>query len=259
MRGKTPSPERATVIELDNIRKQFASVTALGPVTLRIAASKTTVVIGPSGCGKTTLLRVLLGLALPDEGRVRYDNVVLSPDNLLEWRHKIGYVNQDGGLFPHLAARANVTLLARHLAKPDDWIESRIRVLTDLVRLPLDLLQRYPRELSGGQRQRVALMRALMLDPPYLFLDEPLGALDPMTRHALQGDLKAIFAKLGKTVLLVTHDLHEAAFFADEIVMLSEGQVVQRGSMDDLLLRPSTPFVTEFVRAQRVDSRLAAT
>jgi osmoprotectant transport system ATP-binding protein len=112
--------------------------------------------------------------------------------------------------------------------------------------------------LSGGQRQRVALMRALMLDPEVLLLDEPLGALDPMTRHRLQHDLKSIFTSLARTVVLVTHDMHEAAWFADEIVLMREGRVVQRGSLDDLLQRPAQAFVTEFIRAQRADPRLAA-
>ena len=163
----------------------------------------------------------------------------------------MGYVVLDGGLFPHLTAFGNVSLMARYLGWAPAAIQTRVRALADLVRLPLPSLERYPAELSGGQQQRVALMRALLLDPELLFLDEPLGALDPLVRAELQDDLRAVFARLAKTVVLVTHDLAEAALFAHVIVLMKDGRVVQRGSLDDLLERPADPFVTRFVRAQR--------
>ena len=194
---------------------------------------------------------MLAGLVLPDSGRVIVNDVELTNANLSGLRQQMGYVIQDGGLFPHLTARDNVTLLARHLRRDNDSIKQRLTQLSDLVRLPSALLERYPRQLSGGQRQRVALMRALMLDPPLLLLDEPLGALDPITRYALQGELKSIFSQLKKTVVLVTHDLHEAAYFADQIVLMRDGQVIQTGAIDDFQKRPVVPFVTEFVMAQR--------
>jgi osmoprotectant transport system ATP-binding protein len=183
--------------------------------------------------------------------------VTVTPRSTLRLRHRIGYVIQAGGLFPHLSARRNVTLLALHLGRPRAEVDRRVDQLADVVQISRDMLDRYPSALSGGQRQRVALMRALMLDPPVLLMDEPLGALDPMIRHDLQTDLVEIFAKLGKTVVLVTHDMHEAAHFAHEIVLMREGRVLQRGSLEDLLARPADPFVTEFVRAQRADPRLA--
>ncbi|MEK6210684.1 MAG: ATP-binding cassette domain-containing protein [Pseudomonadota bacterium] len=244
------------MISLTGVSKSFGSVRALAPTTLSFAPGRTTVVIGPSGCGKTTLLRLMLGLTIPDSGSVALDGEMLTQANVDTLRHRVGYVIQDGALFPHLTAKRNVTLMARFLGRSRDEIERRCSELAALARIPVDLLARYPRELSGGQRQRVALMRALMLDPPALLMDEPLGALDPMTRHALQVDLKSIFARLGKTVVLVTHDMHEAAHFADEIVMMREGTVIQRGTLDDLLARPAEPFVTEFIRAQRADPRL---
>ena len=187
----------------------------------------------------------------PDHGRVIVNDVDLTDANLLEWRHQIGYVIQDGGLFPHLTSRENVTLLASHLRRPTDMIDRRLIELADLVRLPTALLDRYPQELSGGQRQRVALLRALMLDPQVLFLDEPLGALDPMTRYALQGELTTIFEQLKKTVVLVTHDMNEAAYFADQILLMDGGIVVQSGTFDDLYSRPANSFVSEFIRAQQ--------
>jgi osmoprotectant transport system ATP-binding protein len=163
----------------------------------------------------------------------------------------MGYVVQDAGLFPHLTAAGNVSLLARHLGWDRERIRRRLQELTELARLPADALERYPAELSGGQRQRVGLMRALMLDPPVLLMDEPLGALDPMTRSQLQADLRTIFRELQKTVALVTHDLAEAAYFADEIVLLASGRIEQQGTMRDFVHRPATAFVSDFVRAQR--------
>jgi osmoprotectant transport system ATP-binding protein len=163
----------------------------------------------------------------------------------------MGYVVQDGGLFPHLTAGSNVTLMARYLGWSEERITSRLEELTVLTQLPRDGLDRYPAELSGGQRQRVSLMRALMLDPELLLLDEPMGALDPMIRSELQAELRAIFRRLGKTVVFVSHDLGEAAYLGDHLVLLRAGRVVQQGTFADLTDRPVEPFVTAFVNAQR--------
>ena len=239
------------MIALENVSKRYSQSAALAPLNFTFRAQATTVLIGPSGCGKSTVLRLLAGLVFPDSGRVMVNDMQLTDANLADMRQKMGYVIQDGGLFPHLTARDNVTLLARYLRRDNKSIKQRLNLLSDLVRLPSALLDRYPQQLSGGQRQRVALMRALMLDPPLLLLDEPLGALDPITRYALQGELKTIFSQLKKTVVLVTHDLHEAAYFADQIVLMREGQVIQTGAIDDFQKRPVVPFVSEFVMAQR--------
>jgi osmoprotectant transport system ATP-binding protein len=240
------------LITLDNVSKTYGRRTALAPVSMEFARARTTVLIGPSGCGKSTLLRMIVGLVMPDTGRVCIDNEVLTLDNVDRLRHRTGYVIQDGGLFPHLSAAYNVTLLARHLGMTTATIDARVRFLADLVSIPIDALSRYPQQLSGGQRQRIGLMRALMLDPPLLLLDEPLGALDPITRYELQDQLKAIFGKLGKTVIMVTHDMSEAAFFGDVIVMMREGRIVQRGTFDDLLHMPAEPYVESFMRAHRL-------
>jgi len=239
------------MFHLDGAAKRFAGRTALGPISVEIPAGKTTVLIGPSGCGKSTLLRLLIGLIAPDGGSVSFERVAVTDATAQSVRRKVGYVIQDGGLFPHLSARGNVALLARHLAWPRDRIDARIAELAELTRFPLDALARSPNQLSGGQRQRVGLMRALMLDPVALLLDEPLGALDPLVRAELQDDLRGIFRKLQKTVVLVTHDLGEAAFFADRIVLLKDGLIVQDGTAADLWHRPADPFVTRFVQAQR--------
>jgi len=163
----------------------------------------------------------------------------------------MGYVIPDGGLFPHLTARDNVLLLGRELGRPESALQARLRELAELTRFPEDALPRYPAELSSGQRQRVGLMRALLLDPELLLLDEPLGALDPMVRSRLQEDLKRIFRETSRTVVLVTHDLAEAAFLADRIFLMNEGAIVQEGTLADLRERPAAAFVTEFVRSQR--------
>jgi osmoprotectant transport system ATP-binding protein len=245
------------LIVLENVSKTYALKIALHRVTIAFPSAQTTVLIGPSGCGKSTLLRMIVGLIRPDTGRILIDQTVLSDDNLESLRHGMGYVIQEGGLFPHLTAKENVTLLARQLKRNPDEIAARTQSLADLVAISSDTLERYPQQLSGGQRQRVGLMRALMLDPPVLLLDEPLGALDPVTRYDLQADLKSIFATLKKTVVLVTHDMGEAAFFADEIVLMREGHIVQRGDIDDLFDRPAEPYVKTFLNAQRVPSRTA--
>ena len=243
------------MVTLENVSKTYGSRVALHPVTLEFSNRQTVVLIGPSGCGKSTLLRMIVGLVRPDTGRVIVEGAALSSESLESLRHATGYVIQDGGLFPHLTVRDNVTLLARHLRRESRWVDERVRELAALVSIPEDALARYPQQLSGGQRQRVGIMRALMLDPPLLLLDEPLGALDPVTRYELQGELKSIFERLGKTVIMVTHDMGEAAYFADEIVMMREGSVIQRGTAEDLLRRPADPYVIDFVRAQRAPLR----
>ena len=239
------------MIRLDGVCKTYRGSVALAPASLTFAAQRTSVLIGPSGCGKSTLLRLIIGLVRPDYGRVWIAGEELRADNVERLRHGIGYVIQDGGLFPHLTAGGNVALLARYLGRSDAWVEDRVSRLADLVRIPRHLLGRFPWELSGGQRQRVSLMRALMLDPPVLLLDEPLGALDPVTRYELQDELKRVFAELSKTVVLVTHDMNEAAHFGDYIVLLRAGHVVQAGAFSEFLANPAESYVRDFIRAQR--------
>ena len=238
-------------LELSGATKSYDGTIALAPLDLQIAPGETVGLIGPSGSGKTTILRLALGLLTPDAGVVRFRGVPLERSNLLAARRQMGYVVQDGGLFPHLTAAENVELLARHLRWDAARIEVRRNELVELTRFPADALERYPAQLSGGQRQRVGLMRALFLDPALLLLDEPLGAIDPLVRAELQDDLSAIFARLDKAVIVVTHDLAEAAFFARRMVLLRQGRIVQQGSIETLLRQPAEPFVTRFVEAQR--------
>jgi len=241
----------SALVQLVDVSKRYNGAAAVQPTNLSIERGKTTVLIGPSGCGKSTLLRLIIRLIEPDSGTIEFDGTSVTAENIDTLRRRIGYVIQEGGLFPHLTARGNILLMPRHLGKPENKIGPRLSELCSLTRFPEDLLDRYPLELSGGQRQRVSLMRALMLSPELLLLDEPLGALDPLVRAALQKDLKEIFARLQQTALLVTHDLAEAAYLGDKIVLMNEGRVVQQGSIVDLREKPANNFVTEFINAQR--------
>jgi len=241
----------SALVQLVAVSKRYTGAAALHSTDLGVERGKTTVLIGPSGCGKSTLLRLIIGLTAPDSGTISFDGSQITQANSERLRRQIGYVIQEGGLFPHLTARANILLVARHLGKSLEEMRTRLLELCELTRFSDNLLSRYPIELSGGQRQRVSLMRALMLSPELLLLDEPLGALDPLVRASLQKDLKEIFARLRQTALLVTHDLAEAAYFGDEIVLMNEGRVVQQGSIADLRKKPATDFVREFVNAQR--------
>jgi len=245
--SKTPADP---VFELRGVSKHYGGSPVLGPLDLKINRG-TTVLIGPSGCGKSTLLRLLIGLIVPEAGSVVFEAEPLCRGEILATRRRMGYVIQDGGLFPHLSGQGNISLIPRCLRWPADRLRQRIDALVDLVRLPAACLNLLPHQMSGGQRQRVALMRALMLDPDVLLLDEPLAALDPMVRRDLQEDLRRIIRAVNKTVVLVTHDIGEAVFFGDNILLLRSGQIVQRGAWDEFLNAPAEPFVREFINAQR--------
>jgi osmoprotectant transport system ATP-binding protein len=241
----------SALVQLVDVSKRYVDAVALHSTNLSIERAKTTVLIGPSGCGKSTLLRLIIGLIQPDSGRIDFGEEPINSHNIDSLRRRIGYVIQEGGLFPHLTARANVVLMARHVGTSQEEMQKRLLELSELTRFSGNLLSRYPVELSGGQRQRVSLMRALMLAPELLLLDEPLGALDPLVRASLQKDLKEIFTRLGQTVLFVTHDLAEAIYFGNEIVLMNEGRIVQKGAVTDLRERPANAFVSEFINAQR--------
>ena len=240
-----------TMLSLLNITKSYGSIRALNGVSLSLQPGGTTVLIGPSGCGKSTLLRIMIGLIRPDSGSVMFEDTGVTAETVMMLRRRMGYVIQEGGLFRHLNAYDNVALMARYLGWAEHRIAARIEELRVLTQLPEDRLEQFPVHLSGGQRQRVSLIRALMLDPDVLLLDEPLGALDPMIRADLQNDLRDVFRTLGKTVVMVTHDLVEAGFFGDEIVLLKDGVILQQGTLHNLFNEPVSPFVTQFINVQR--------
>ena len=239
------------MLNLRKVCKFYGAVGVLSDVSFDVPRGATRVIIGPSGCGKTTVVRLIMGLISADQGEVMFDDEAVIGENISRIRRRIGYVVQGGALFPHLTAWRNVGLMPKYFGWSSPEIAQRVELLADMMELPLDALHRYPGELSGGQRQRVSLMRALVLDPEVLILDEPFGALDPMVRFQLQEHLRALFKKLKKTVVMVTHDIVEAAFFADEIILMRAGEVVQRGSIFELLSNPKDDFVTAFIKAQR--------
>ncbi len=237
------------MLDMKSVSKSYRGQRVLGPLDLHVPQGRTLALIGPSGCGKSTLLRLLIGLIEPETGQVTFGGRDVRGPARLTLRHEYGYVIQSGGLFPHLTAAANVSLLAAHLGWSAQRIQERLDELCALTHLARGHLDQFPSRLSGGQQQRVALMRALMLDPPVILLDEPLGALDPMIRRELQLDLRSIFETLGKTVVLVTHDLSEAAFLAGEIVLMNRGLIVQQGTIEELIHQPASEFVSDFVSA----------
>jgi osmoprotectant transport system ATP-binding protein len=242
---------RRSMLELEHIHKSFEGRAVLTDVSLSIPHGATHALIGSSGSGKTTLLRLTLGLIPFDRGYVKINDQALLSFTPMEWADRIGYVPQDGGLFPHITGKQNVSLVPGLRNWPVERIEQRVAELRALVDLDETVLGRFPHEMSGGQKQRVAIMRAAMMDPPVMLLDEPMAALDPLIRRSLQRELKSIFQRLGKTVLLVTHDLGEAVYLAERITLLHEGRVVQTGTYKELLLSPADPFVTLFINAQR--------
>ena len=245
------------MIELRSVRKVFggegaAGHVALDGVDLTVKAGELHALIGTSGCGKTTTLRLVNRLEEPTSGEVRVDGADVRSADPIRLRRGIGYVIQSGGLFPHWTVAQNVGALCELEGYAPGRTAARVEELLALVGLdPAKFGQRMPRELSGGQRQRVGVARALALDPAHLLLDEPFGALDPITRAELIQELQPLFARLGKTVLLVTHDLDEAFALGDRITLMDRGRVVQTGVADDFTARPADEFVARFVAGLR--------
>jgi len=242
------------MFEIMNLSYSVQGQPVLQDITISFPDGKVSALLGVSGSGKSTILKLLVGLIQPQQGRILFAKEELQSLDIQEVRRRLGYMTQNGGLFPHMNLAENISLMARYLKWSPSAIQSRLDELLQMTQLDSGLLSRYPQQVSGGQRQRASLARTLMLDPAVILLDEPLGALDPLTRYDLQVDLKDIFKRLGKLVVLVTHDLQEAAHLADTIHVLHEGKIVQSGGFSELQNKTENPFVQRFFRAYFRDS-----
>ena len=238
------------MIILKNLKKSYnqGKIQAVNIQQLFIQESQITCLIGPSGCGKTTTLKMINRLIEPDEGFVEIKGVKSNSCPVVQWRRKIGYVIQKIGLFPHFTVAKNISLLSRVLKRKEDFILKRTTELLELVGLePSEYKDRYPIELSGGEQQRVGIARALMEDPSFLIMDEPFGALDPITGSHLMNEFISLNQKLKKTILMVTHDIKSAFKMGGRIVLMQKGSIVQEGTEKDFRENPANPFVQEFL------------
>ncbi len=244
------------MITLDHVSKAFSShgqtVNAVDDVSLEIEAGELQVLIGPSGSGKTTTMRMINLLETPTSGTIAIEGRDVRSMNVVELRRKIGYVIQQGGLLPHFTVADNVSIVPRLLGWSRQRRRQRADELLELVGLPAaTFADRYPRQLSGGQQQRVGVARALAADPPIILMDEPFGAVDPITRKQLQRELRRIQSEVQKTIVFVTHDITEAFLLGDRIALMSDGRIVQNDAPVELLRRPTDPFVTAFIGEDR--------
>ena len=248
------------MIELARVGKRYGDAWVVRDVTMAIGRGELVAVLGESGSGKTTLLRMINRLIDPDEGIVKIDGRDIRGENPVALRRTIGYVIQQVGLLPHLTVAANVAMVPRLLAWPAEQTFARVDELLDLVGLPpATYRDRYPDQLSGGQRQRVGVARALAARPRVLLLDEPLGALDPITRVALQDELRRIHRELALTSILVTHDMVEAIVLADRIAVMLRGELLQLATPDELVRAPANDYVASLVEmARRQGEQLVA-
>jgi osmoprotectant transport system ATP-binding protein len=250
------------LIRLEAVRKQFPNGTvAVQNLTLEVPDGELAVLVGPSGCGKTTILRMINRLTEPTSGRIVLDGDDVTHGDPVELRRRIGYVIQHVGLFPHQTIAHNVATVPRLLGWDKTRIASRVDELLALVGLePSRFRDRYPNQLSGGQQQRVGVARALAADPPVLLMDEPFGAIDPVTRARLQDEFIRLQGELRKTIVFVTHDIDEAVKLGDRIAILNLGGIVEQYDRPtELLGAPATDFVADFVGADRALKRLKVT
>ena len=245
------------MIRLEHVTKVYGETIAVNDFSLEVAKGEVCVLIGPSGCGKTTTLRMINRLIEPTSGKIHVDSKdtsQLKPERL---RLSIGYAIQSVGLFPHLTVAQNIATVPELLHWEKPRIARRIEELLALVGLPGEYARKYPKELSGGEAQRIGVARALAADPPILLMDEPFGAVDPLTRERLQAQFVRIQQELKKTVILVTHDLDEAIRLADRIVIMAAGKLVQYDAPETILSKPVNKFVHDFVGTDRALKRLS--
>lgn len=237
------------MIEVKNLTKTFnnGEVVAVDNISFKVEKGEISSLIGTSGCGKTTTLKMINRLVEPTSGDIEINGKDYKDADPIQWRRAIGYVVQKSGLLPHMTIGENINLLSRILKRAKSKIRNRTYELLDLVGMePGEFVDRYPAELSGGQQQRVGIARALMEDPPTLLMDEPFGALDPITKNSLHDEFKDLNKKIGKTILIVTHDMEEAKKLSNRIILMDQGTIVQEGTHEQLSNNPENQFVEEF-------------
>lgn len=236
------------MITFQNVRKSYGRQVVLDDLSFEIKQGQFVVLIGPSGCGKTTTLKMINRLIEPNSGEIYINGTNIMKQNPVELRRSIGYVIQQIGLFPNMTVEQNISVVPKLLKYPKERWKPIVRELLELVNMPYEEnAHKYPSELSGGQQQRIGVLRALAASPPIVLMDEPFGALDPITRDCLQEEVKKIQKKLKKTIVFVTHDMEEALKLADTIVFMNEGKIVQMASPEEMLRNPADDIVREFM------------
>ena len=236
------------MIRFEHVSKRYGRDTVLDDISFTIKRGEFVVLIGPSGCGKTTTLRTINRLIEPNKGRIFIDGKDIAEVNPVELRRTIGYVIQQIGLFPNMTVEQNIAIVPKLLKYPKSKWQKIVRDLLELVAMPYEeYAHKYPSELSGGQQQRIGVLRALAASPPIVLMDEPFGALDPITRDSLQEEVKRIQKKLKKTIVFVTHDMEEALRLADTIVFMNHGKIIQMASPEEMLQNPADPIIKSFM------------
>lgn len=242
------------VLKFEDVSKVYSGgKRAVDHISFHIKKGEFVVFIGPSGCGKTTTMKMINRLIKPTEGKILINGEDVMKKDVVKLRRSIGYVIQQIGLFPHMTIRENIALVPKLLKWPETKREARAEELLQLVNMPEEYLDRYPFELSGGQQQRIGVLRALAAEPPLILMDEPFGALDPITRDSLQIEFKNLQKRLGKTIVFVTHDIDEAIKLADRIFILRDGKIVQQDTPNEILLHPANEFVEDFIGKERLN------
>ncbi|WP_346243422.1 betaine/proline/choline family ABC transporter ATP-binding protein [Shouchella clausii] len=241
------------MLEFKNVTKRYgAGRPAVDNLNLKINKGEFVCFIGPSGCGKTTTMKMVNRLHEATEGQIIVNGKDIRKQDPVELRRSIGYVIQQIGLMPHMTVKENIVLVGTLLKWPKSKKDERAKALIKLVNLPEAYLDKYPHELSGGQQQRIGVLRALAADPPLILMDEPFGALDPITRDSLQEEFKKLQKDLDKTIVFVTHDMDEALKLADRIVIMKDGKIVQTGTPDEIMRSPANAFVEDFIGKDRL-------
>ena len=236
------------MIKFENVTKAYGKNVILDDLSFDIKQGEFIVLIGPSGCGKTTTLRTINRLIEPDKGRIYVSGKDIAKQNPVELRRSIGYVIQQIGLFPNMTVEQNIAIVPKLLKYPKEKWQEVVRDLLNLVGMPYEEnAHKYPSELSGGQQQRIGVLRALAASPPIVLMDEPFGALDPMTRDILQDEVKSLQKKLKKTIVFVTHDMDEALKMADTIIFMNGGKILQKASPEEMLQNPADPLISGFM------------